>query len=143
MPAAPTARWEHYAHEADMGVRGYGATKEQAFEQAALAMMHVVCDAAALTPTLTVDVACQAPDDELLLVDFLNTLIYEMATRHVLFGACDVHIHDHHLQARAHAVPIDVARHQPAVEIKGATYTTLHVGQEASGAWRAQCVVDV
>ena len=29
---------------------------------------------------------CEAPDDELLLVDWLNALIYEMATRHMLFG---------------------------------------------------------
>ena len=31
---------------------------------------------------------------------------------------------------------LDVWRHHPAVEIKGATYTELHV-------WHAQCVVDV
>lgn len=26
------ARWEHYPHEADMGVRGFGTTKAEAFE---------------------------------------------------------------------------------------------------------------
>ncbi len=29
-------RWEHLPHEADMGIRGFGATKAEAFEQAAL-----------------------------------------------------------------------------------------------------------
>ncbi len=28
-------RWEHFPHEADMGIRGFGATKAEAFEQAA------------------------------------------------------------------------------------------------------------
>jgi len=38
---------------------------------------------------------------------------------------------------------VDIARHRPAVEVKGATYTALRVAQEADGAWVAQCVVDV
>jgi SHS2 domain-containing protein len=38
---------------------------------------------------------------------------------------------------------VDVARHQPAVEIKGATYTELKVGRTDNGLWFAQCVVDV
>jgi len=36
-----------------------------------------------------------------------------------------------------------VARHQPTVEVKGATYTELKVAQDALGQWVAQCVVDV
>jgi SHS2 domain-containing protein len=35
-----SGRWEHFAHEADVGVRGVGATRAEAFEQAALAMME-------------------------------------------------------------------------------------------------------
>jgi tRNA nucleotidyltransferase (CCA-adding enzyme) len=30
-----TPNWEHFPHEADMGVRGIGPTKEAAFEGAA------------------------------------------------------------------------------------------------------------
>jgi tRNA nucleotidyltransferase (CCA-adding enzyme) len=37
---------------------------------------------------------------------------------------------------------VDAARHHPAVEVKGATYTTLRVAQEGDG-WLAQTVVDV
>jgi len=39
--------------------------------------------------------------------------------------------------------PVDVTRHRPAVEAKGATYTALSVAGNADGAWVAQCVVDV
>ncbi len=43
-----TPHWEHYPHQADMGVRGFGATETEAFEQAALALTAVVTDPAAV-----------------------------------------------------------------------------------------------
>jgi SHS2 domain-containing protein len=39
--------------------------------------------------------------------------------------------------------PVDVERHRPAVEVKGATCTELAVERLADGSFRAQCVVDV
>jgi tRNA nucleotidyltransferase (CCA-adding enzyme) len=135
--------WEHFAHEADIGIRGIGASKEKAFEQAALALTAVILDPQELVNDEVVDVICEAPDDELLLVDWLNALVYQMATRRLLFGRFEVHIDGHRLHARAWGEPIDVARHQPAVEVKGATLTCLRVGQETGGAWVAQCIVDV
>jgi SHS2 domain-containing protein len=138
-----SARWEHFAHEADIGVRGVGASKEEAFEQAAVALTAVILDPRGLRGEEVVEVTCEAPDDELLLVDWLNALVYQMATRRLLFGRFEVHIDGHRLHARAWGEPIEVARHQPAVEVKGATLTCLRVGQEAGGAWVAQCVVDV
>ncbi|MBE3074531.1 MAG: archease [Actinobacteria bacterium] len=137
-----TPRWEHFPHEADMGVRGIAPTKNQAFEEAALAMTAVVTDLVTVNAREAVEVHCEAPDDELLLVDWLNTLVFEMATRKWLFGRFEVKIDHHRLSATAWGEPIDRARHQPAVEIKGATYTALRVAQE-NGQWIAQTVVDV
>jgi SHS2 domain-containing protein len=136
-------RWEHFPHEADMGVRGIGGSLGQAFEQAALAMTAVITDPAKVATADRVEIACRAPDDELLLVDWLNALIYEMATRKWLFSRFEVHIKDHVLTARAWGEPMDTGKHQLAVEIKGATYTALRVAQEKNGYWVAQCVVDV
>jgi tRNA nucleotidyltransferase (CCA-adding enzyme) len=79
----------------------------------------------------------------LLLVDWLNALILEMAARHMLFSRFEVSLDGHRLNATAWGEPIDLGRHQPAVEIKGATYTALKVGRMESGQWLAQCVVDV
>jgi SHS2 domain-containing protein len=47
------------------------------------------------------------------------------------------------LEGKAWGEPVDVGRHQPAVEVKGATYTGLRVARENDGAWVAECVVDV
>jgi tRNA nucleotidyltransferase (CCA-adding enzyme) len=139
----PDARWEHYEHQADIGVRGIAPTLAGAFEQTALAMTAVVTEPGNLADAQAVTIHCQAPDPEILLLDWLNALIYEMATRKLLFGRFQVSIDGERLQATAWGEPVDVARHQPAVEIKGATFTTLAVTQRSDGLWQAQCVVDV
>jgi len=136
------ARWEHYEHEADVGVRGLGASKAEAFEQAALAMTAAVTDVHAVRPLERVTLRCEAPDDELLLVDWLNALVYEMATRRMLFSRFDVKLEGTTLLAHAWGEPVDPKRHHPAVEVKGATYTTLRVARQGED-WIAQTVVDV
>lgn len=135
-------QWQHFAHEADMGVRGIGASCAEAFEQAALALTAIVTDPAGVRSTQKVAVSCAAPDTELLLVDWLNAIIFEMATRHMLFGRYEVQLADGKLNGAAWGEEVDPARHQPAVEPKGATYTSLVVRHE-DGRWLAQCVVDV
>ena len=136
------ATWEHFPHDADVGVRGFGATPAEAFAQAALALTAVVT-AARVEPLSSVEVRCVAPDLELLFVDWLNTIIYEMAVRRMLFGRFDVRIEGTRLQATLWGEAVDVARHAPACEPKGATYTALRVGKDAEGLWSAACVVDV
>ena len=137
------SRWEHFPHRADMGVRGVGPTLAAAFEQAALAMTAIVTDLAWVAPDQAVEIRCEAPDDELLLVDWLNALILEMAARHMLFSRFAVSLNRHSLHATAWGEAVDPQKHQPAVEVKGATYTELKVEQGESGQWLAQCVVDV
>jgi SHS2 domain-containing protein len=140
-PASP--RWEHFTHSADIGVRGYGATLAEAFAQAALALTAVVSDPASVQPQEPVMLQCQAPEAELLLVEWLNALIFEMATRRMLFSRFALQIDQTRLQATAWGEAIDRRRHQPAVEAKGATYTELRVARQADGTWLAQCVIDV
>lgn len=137
------AGWQHFEHGADIGVRGYGETPAVAFEQAALAMTAVVTDPERVAPLQSVSIHCEAPDLELLLADWLNALIYEMAVRRMLFGRFTVAIQGQQLQATAWGEAVDITRHQPVVEVKGATYTALQVRQDENGMWTAQCVVDV
>lgn len=125
-----------------MGVRGFGSTREEAFEQAALALVAVITEPSAVEPREAVEIRCQAPDDELLLADWLNALVCEMATRHILFGRFAVKLAGSGLEATAWGEPVDAARHHPAVEVKGATYTALRVARQGER-WVAQTVVDV
>ena len=139
----PAKYWEHYPHDADMGIRGIGATKEEAFEQAATALTAVVTDPRGVASLEEVCVECEAPDVELLLAEWLNALIYQMATRRMLFARFKVRIDDSRLSGKAWGEMVDVIKHSPAVEVKGATYTELKVARDETGRWLAQCVVDV
>lgn len=134
---------EHFAHGADIGIRGIGPTPAAAFEQAALALTAVVTDAARVAAREPVEIECSAPRADLLLVDWLNRLIYEMAVRRMIFGRFAVTISGASLHAVAWGEPVDRERHAPAVEPKGATFTALKLEQRPDGDWLAQCVVDV
>ena len=142
LSAMGNAHWEHLEHKADIGIRGFGKTQAEAFEQAALAMSAVVTDAGVLQTSTPVNICCDNDDDDILLYDWLNALIYEMATRKMLFGRFDVSIESGNLTAVATGEAIDPERHQPTVEIKGATFTELAVYQR-DALWVAQCVIDV
>ena len=135
--------WSHFHHEADIGVRGIGRTREEAFEEAALALTAVITDPEWVACSVTVTLDCEAPDRELLFADWLNALVFEMATRKLLFSRFHVELDGPRLHASACGEPVDVARHRPAAEVKGATYTELEVAEDEPGKWRAQCVVDV
>ena len=135
--------WQHYEHGADIGVSGCGQSKADAFAQAALALTAVITDPDTVAATDMIEIHCEAPDDELLFVDWLNALVYEMASRKMLFRRFEPTIKDRQLDARVWGEAIDVAKHQPTVEVKGATYTTLSVHQDTDGWWHAQTVVDV
>ena len=142
MPAEASTRWEHFPHDADVGVRGWGPTPAAAFEQAAHALTTVITNAE-VRSAVAVEVKCEAPDLELLFVEWLNAIIYEMAVRKMLFGRFAARIDNGRLEGTLWGEPVDVARHAPACEPKGATYTALRVAQDTGGAWSAACIVDV
>ena len=136
------APFETFEHDADIGVRGRGATLGEAFANAGRALTSVVTDPAEVREQLSVEIACEAAHPEELLFDWLNALVFEMATRSVLFARYEVGIDGTRLRAMAFGEPVEVERHQPAVEVKGATWTGLRVARERER-WVAECVVDV
>jgi len=134
--------WSHFTHDADIGLRGKGRTKAQAYEEIAMALTAAVTDVSQVRPRKGIRVHCTAPSDEVLLVDWLNALIYEMAVRKMLFCDFDVTLHDGELSAKITGEGVNRDRHQPAVEVKGATFTALNV-QHTTDEWVVECVVDV
>ena len=137
------ARWEHFSHGSDVGVRGFGESVEQAFEQAALALSAVVGGISTIAQHETVELQCEASDLELLFMSWLNAIIYEMAVRRMLFSRFHVTISGFCLRASLAGEKVDPERHQIGVEAKGATVTALKVERQPNGQWIAQCVVDV
>lgn len=139
----PREHWEHFGHGADVGIRGFGTSPSGAFAQAALAMTAAVTNVDEVDPCESIEIVCEAPTLDDLLFDFLDALVFEMSTRRMLFGEFVVHIEEGRLSADVRGECVDRVRHQPAVEVKGPTYTALEVDCDDAGEWHAQCVIDV
>lgn len=135
--------WEHFHHQADIGIRGTGSTLKQAFEDAAMALTAVICSPDKVSPSQKVEITRRADDTELLFFDWVSALIYEMDVRKMLFSRFEVHIEGDRLTANVWGEPADPDRHELAVEVKAATFMQLKVFQNPDGQWAAQCVVDV
>lgn len=144
MASAPHASdWSRFPHGADVGVRGRGGSMAEAFENAARAMVDAVVPLDLIELDDIRTVTCEASDSEILLVDWLNAVIYAMAAENMIFGDFRVRIDGGRLAGEMRGEKVDRARHEPAVELKGATLTELEVAQGADGRWVGQCVVDV
>lgn len=134
--------YETFEHEADVGVRGIGKTLGEAFEEGARAMFSVMFEIERVEPRAEIRVRCQAQDVESLFVDWLNTLLAEADIQGLALSGFSVRIDGLTLEGTARGERIDIEKHRPKVEVKGATYTMLKVF-EKDGRFVAQCVVDV
>lgn len=132
-----------FPHGADIGVRGAGRTRSKAFAQIAAALAAAVVDPDSVIPSKGISITCEAPNDRLLLYDWLNAVIYEMAVRSMVFSRFEVTLQDGKLNGRAWGETFDASRHAASVEPKGATMTGLKVEQAKDGGWIAECIVDV
>ncbi len=135
--------WELFAHASDIGLRAFGTSLKEAFSEAGVALTAMVTDPELVEPKEAHTVACSAPDQEILLMDWLNAIIYEMAIHQMLFKRFDIKLKDLSIEAKIWGEPVDIAKHSPAVEPKAATFAELKVTQLKEGPWMVQCVVDV
>ena len=135
-------QYETFEHEADIGIRGFGKSMEEAFENAAAAMYSVMVNIDRISPTEKRELSVTAPDYELLLVEWLNALLALSDIEHIVFKRFEVKIYGTSLSGIALGEGLDHSRHEPKVEVKGATYHMLSIVKKDSH-YTAQCVVDV
>lgn len=134
--------YETFEHEADIGIRGWGKSIEEAFETTALALYSVIVNIEKVQPKEKKSISVSAPDQELLLVEWLNALLSLSDIERLVFSKFEVKISGMRLTGTAWGETLDRTRHEPGVEVKGATYHMLSVNQK-DGIYTAQCVVDV
>ncbi len=135
-------QYETFEHESDIGIRGFGSTPEEAFESAAAALYSVMVKIEAVKPLEQKQITASAPDRELLLVEWLNALLSLSDIERVVFSRFEVKIEGALLSGTAWGEKLDRVRHEPNVEVKGATYHMLKVDKD-NDRYVAQCVVDV
>jgi SHS2 domain-containing protein len=134
-------RCDYFEHDADMGIVGHGATLEEAFESAAVAMFAIMTDLAAVRRQQTVRLEFEEADTELALVRWLNLLLATAREYGMIFAEFRLE-RDGGVWRGAATGETWRRDLERGVEVKGATLTMLSVGQSQAG-WEARCVVDV
>jgi len=139
--------YEYLDHKADIGLRGIGATLEEALAEGARAMLHVMVNPETVATTTEIPVCCRASDLESLFVALLNELLYLReveATTLVDFRVTQLEQTSDGwmLEGIAAGEPLDADVHEFLTEVKAATYFGLKVYTEGDR-HVVQCVVDV
>jgi SHS2 domain-containing protein len=132
---------------ADVAFALWGESREELFRAAAEALMNeMVEDLAAVQSRETVEFSLHQGALDLLLMDFLNELIYLKDARQLLLrvdklaigGAPDGFT----LQARCSGERIDPPRHHLLADVKAATLYRLRV-ERVEGRWKGTVVLDI
>ncbi len=82
-------KFKYFDHTADAMFESYGKTIEEAFANAALAMLNIITDINKVKPLKKYAVSARADKLEKLLFDFFNELLFYLDTEHVIFCKYD------------------------------------------------------
>jgi SHS2 domain-containing protein len=144
----PLRGHETIDHTADMGIRGWGPSVRESFEEIASAMFGLMADADGIAPTKAFPVACEANDLEELLIEFLNALLARSDVQGIIPMAVKITSFAERagrwmLAADAAGAPAAELSGRLLTEVKAATYYGARVRESEGGVWEARCVVDL
>ena len=129
-------------HTADVGIIAYGADMSQAFANAARALFSLITELDNVEEVICRDIELTAQDEESLLVEWLNELIYLFDTENLLFKIFEIaQLSEIYLKATCHGEKADSSRHTIKMGIKAATYHTLKI--EKNDGMKVQVLFDV
>lgn len=130
-------------HTADVGLKSYGETLKEVFENAAIGMFSLITDLDNVKVSLSAEIEIEAEDRETLLVEWLNELLYRFEVEYLVFKRFEIVDWDeeYRLRARAYGEPLDLGRHQIKTQIKATSYHELKI--EHSDGWSAQVIFDI
>lgn len=133
-------------HTGDVAVRVRAASLGALFADAAGALTATLVEAGAVRPAARHDVSLEAASPDLLLVDWLNELVYRFEVDGFLVARADARVAEAggawRLDAAVFGEPLDEARHQVRVPVKGVTYHRLAIA-EVDGALETMVVFDI
>jgi len=115
-------------HTADVGIIAYGADMSETFANAARALFSLITELDDVEEVLYRDIELTAVDEESLLVEWLNELIYLFDAENIIFKRFDIiELNNTRLKARSYGEKVDSSRHKLKTGVKAATYHMLKV----------------
>jgi SHS2 domain-containing protein len=135
--------YETFEHTADLGLRIRAPDLDTLFAEAGRALFAtIVEDLGTVVALRELELHLEEDDRELLLFDWLRTLLYHFDAEHLLLSRFEVRVHEAGLEGRAWGEPLDRTRHELGHEVKAITYHGLRV-QPEDGGWVAEVIVDI
>ena len=129
-------------HTADVGIVAYGANMKEAFVNAARGLFSLITELDDIEEVVYRDIELSAPDQESLLVEWLNELIYLFDAENIVFKRFDIsQLSQTQLKARSYGHEVDSSRHKLKTGVKAATYHMLKV--ETNNGSRVQVLFDI
>ena len=135
--------FEILEHTADIGLRAWGATLQEAFESAATALSAIVVELDDIDPRIAYPIAASGDDDQSLLVNWLDEALYYLDARRIVLRRFRIeHFGDGRVTGQAWGEPRDPLKHRPKVVVKGVTYHQLKIEQHPDGC-QVQVFLDI
>ena len=129
-------------HTADVGIIAYGSDIKQAFANAAKALFSLITELDSVEEVLHRDIELTATDEESLLVEWLNELIYLFDTENIIFKRFDIaQLNNTQLKARGYGEKVDSSRHKLKTGVKATTYHMLKVDRDDG--YKVQVLFDI
>jgi SHS2 domain-containing protein len=133
-------------HTADVGIEVEAASLPELFADAAAGLCDTLTERALVEPRRSSRVHLTAPALDLLLVEWLDELLFRFDARGELYAEHVVTIGGRagawRLEAESLGEPFDPQRHPQKVQVKAVTYHALEVAPVAGG-WRACVLFDL
>ena len=130
-------------HTADIGIVAYGTDIKQVFANAALGLFNLMADLDDFKEDVRREVELSAEDVEILLVEWLNELIYIFDVEHIIFKRFEIEeLTSTQIKARCFGEKIKPRKHKLKREIKAATYHMLRISKE-DGSYKVQVIFDI
>ena len=135
--------FEIIEHTADIGIVAYGTDIKQVFANAALGLFNLMADLDNLKEGVKREIDLSAEDVEVLLIEWLNELIYISEVEHVIFKRFEINeLINTRLKATCFGEKIKAGQHRLKREIKAATYHMLKLNKE-NGSYKVQIIFDI
>lgn len=136
-------RYEQFEHTADIGLRIFGSSLKELFENAAFAVFDTACDIDGIKGGLERRINLRAENLEELFLVWLDELLYLFFTKSIIFYKFAVsEITEKHVVAVVVGRDVGLNRNRLKLEIKGVTYGGLSIKKTDRG-YVAEVIIDV
>jgi len=121
-------------HTADIGITAYGADTKELFVNAAIGLFSLMTDLDNIKDNTQKKIELTAEDEEVLLVEWLNELIYIFEVEHLVFKRLEIdELDKNKIKAMCYGEKIKPSHDTLKREIKAATYHMLRITKGDKG----------